>query len=493
MAKRAHGIDISVWQGSFNPPAAIKDEIDFVVLKASQGTGIDGKFESFYPKAVEFPIRGAYHYFETLNIKTSQLLDESAKKKREIKESPVVTVFVKGIARKVPKVLINSFNKDGDGWKEQADFFIKTVKDKDFQFFALDIEEGPNPIKRIGGSRNIFSRADVGNMEKWINHVKEHTGKPVLLYTRALILRDQLIPRGGENLKGMDLWLAWYPDNVDRDNDNPYMEHSIPGVTNWHFWQYSADKNKKGADYGVKSSGIDLDVFNGSVDDMKAWLAGAAIEITTTVVEEPDVSTPPEETEVAAPAEQPTDMITSQLDKMKAAGITPSVQININSTDFDIEKLTTLKAALKEASIDADVNITLDLSSTARTPLSTPSPKKTHETEVDTPPDKDIPTPAPEKSFEVRAMSTKKNFIVLYSFRKKDGVGKPIMDKVSPVIRIPNNTQFSVSATHKAGAKDKGDGKIVATGGAIYYYITDYPNNKDQVGKYVMRDEVKRV
>jgi GH25 family lysozyme M1 (1,4-beta-N-acetylmuramidase) len=493
MAKRAHGIDISVWQGSFNPPDAIKSEIDFVVLKASQGIGQDNKFESFYSTALNFPLRGAYHYFETLNTKTSRLLNESAKRKREIKESKVVTVFVNGLARQIPEVLINSFNKEGVGWKEQADFFIETVKDKDFQFFALDIEEGPNPKKNIGGSRNLFSNADVGNMEKWINHVKEQTGKPVVLYTRALILRDQLIPKGGENLKGMDLWIAWYADNVDRENDNPFKEYSIPGVTNWHFWQYSADKNQKGADYGVKSSGIDLDVFNGSIDDMKAWLAGATIETTTTVVEEPEASTPPGETEMATSVEQPTDMITAQLDKMIAAGITPSVQININSTDFDIEKLTSLKAALEEASIAADVNITLDLSSTARAPLPTPPPKKTQETKIDTPPDQDIPTPALEESFQVRALSKKKPFTALYTFRKKDDAGKPIMDKTSPVIRIPNNTLFSVSATHKAGAKDKGDGKIMATGGQIYYYITAYPNNKDQVGKYVLRSEVKRV
>lgn len=47
---------------------------------------------------------------------------------------------------------------------------------------------------------------------------------------------------------------------------------------NWHFWQYSADKNEKGSEYGLpprhdgSSVDIDLDVFNGTLDDLKKWI-----------------------------------------------------------------------------------------------------------------------------------------------------------------------------------------------------------------------------
>jgi GH25 family lysozyme M1 (1,4-beta-N-acetylmuramidase) len=481
--RRAHGVDISEWQGIFNPPDEIKDEIDFVVLKASQNKYRDPKFENFYSTAMNFPIRGAYHYYVTSNTETSKLLPESAVKKREIKQSKVVQVVDNGKARKVPEVLIKTIPRKGAGWKEQADFFIETVNGKDFHFFALDVELGHDPKKKIGQTKNIFSEADVENIEQWINYVKTATGIPVMLYTRVLILKKKLIPKGGENLKNMNLWIAWYSDDVSREDDNPYKKYSISGVSNWHLWQYSADKNGKGSVYGVKSSGIDLDVFNGTVEQMKAWLAGEAIEPTISITAEP---------EVAARIEKPMEWINAQLDKIIAAGILPSVQININSSDFEIEKLINLMEMLEKDGITPEVELTLGISSSAET-TSTITSKETAETNLGIPLDQDVPTPTSEKNIKVRAFSKKKSHIALYAFKNKDDVGKPDMVKTKPVMRIPNGKEFSVSATHKVSKKDKGNGKITASGGEVYYYITDYPGDNGEVGNYVLKSNVKRV
>ncbi len=59
------------------------------------------------------------------------------------------------------------------------------------------------------------------------------------------------------------MWLASY-------TDQEYMEQNLdkrldPWDT-WHFWQYSAKGD--GKKYGVESLDLDMDVFNGSKEDL---------------------------------------------------------------------------------------------------------------------------------------------------------------------------------------------------------------------------------
>src|SRR5689334_11200602 len=59
---RAQGIDGSHWWGVFNPAAATKP-IDFIILKATEGTlWIDPALEKNYQGAKVIPVRGMYHY-----------------------------------------------------------------------------------------------------------------------------------------------------------------------------------------------------------------------------------------------------------------------------------------------------------------------------------------------------------------------------------------------------------------------------------------------
>lgn len=47
-------------------------------------------------------------------------------------------------------------------------------------------------------------------------------------------------------------------------------------VTSWEFWQWSADGNGKGAQYGAQSAAIDLDRYNGTPEQFRAeYLDGA--------------------------------------------------------------------------------------------------------------------------------------------------------------------------------------------------------------------------
>jgi GH25 family lysozyme M1 (1,4-beta-N-acetylmuramidase) len=52
------------------------------------------------------------------------------------------------------------------------------------------------------------------------------------------------------------------------------------GWTEWKIWQYSADKNGKGSEFGAQSSDIDLDKFNGDEAQFQAWAGIVAMPLT---------------------------------------------------------------------------------------------------------------------------------------------------------------------------------------------------------------------
>ena len=364
--KRAHGIDISYAQEKFDPPAKNISDIDFVILKASQGDFTDPNFNDFYPTAEQYPFRGAYHYYITSKVEIN--LGEGTKKGKPPER--VTTKKGKKSAKKIKKGKESAkgtekvYLKDGYDWEEQAKHLLKVVDGKDFHFFALDIERNPGSefyvydeqknIKSKG--KNKFTKAEIQNIKQWVEFVQKHKpGIPVLLYTSADIYNDELIPNGGEILKNLDHWIARYPDKFDRNEGDPFDEFTIKGVNNWRFWQYSANNNQKGPDYGVaerrsgkKQKDVDLNVFNGSVEEMRKWL-GLGPETKPPVI-------PPD---VPVTTDQSLAEIISQLDKFELAGITPNVQIIIQQDEFDIEQITSLVAKLKDAGVTPQVNINI--------------------------------------------------------------------------------------------------------------------------------------
>jgi GH25 family lysozyme M1 (1,4-beta-N-acetylmuramidase) len=205
---RAHGIDISKWQTSFDASKNPGD-IQFVIMRAGVGIMTDSSFEEMYKSIQPVPVRGAYHYF-----------------------------------------------RSEWGWQEQAAHFLSLVKDRNFHFFALDIESADN----------VASAQFCRDAKRWIDHVAQQTGKRVLLYTNLVIYNTWLKPHG-DWMKKYPLWIAQYWFEPDR-NKKPALPDA---VTEWMFWQYSADGNNMGAAYGVGSKHLDLDVFNGSVEELHKW------------------------------------------------------------------------------------------------------------------------------------------------------------------------------------------------------------------------------
>ncbi|MFC1923391.1 GH25 family lysozyme [Chloroflexota bacterium] len=367
VTKRAHGID---------PPAKNKSDIDFVILKASQGDFIDPNFNDFYPTAEQYPFRGAYHYYITSKVEinlgegtkkgkppenvTTKKGKKSSKKTKKGKKSAKGNRKGKNSAKGTEKIYL----KDGYDWEEQAKQFLKVVDGKDIHFFALDIERNPGSefyvydeqknIKSKG--KNKFTNAEIQNIKMWVEFIKKHKpGIPVMLYTSADIYNTELLPHGGEILKDLDLWIARYPERPNRNEDDPFDEFLIKGVNNWQFWQYSANNNQKGPDYGVaerrpgkKQKDVDLNVFNGSVEEMRKWLGL-----------DPETKPPGVPPDVPVTKDQSLVEIISQLDKIELAGIKPNVQIIIQQDEFDIEQITSLVAKLKDAGVTPEVNINI--------------------------------------------------------------------------------------------------------------------------------------
>ncbi len=210
---RAHGIDISKYDLFFEPALAT-GQLNFVVQRISYRTTRDEAFDKLLPGVMSMGIRGGYHYLNS--------------------DTP---------------------------WQKQADAFLSFVAGHDYHFFVCDFED----------SFNTMSTAFAYEAWQWIQYVKNKTGKKVLLYAGPYVYKDYIVPsqvRYGIDWNTVDLWTAqWF--FIPNPNGTPWMP---PGRTaGWKLWQYT-DKGD-GRIYGVaRATACDLDVFNGSPQEMRAWL-----------------------------------------------------------------------------------------------------------------------------------------------------------------------------------------------------------------------------
>lgn len=213
---RAQGIDISYYDISFDPTKSIYP-IDFVIQRVSYGGSSgsilkDPAFSRLLPGVQKVSIRGAYHYFSTFS-----------------------------------------------SWQKQADFFLKTIKDADYHFYALDFES----------AFNQFTSQTVQDCISWMKYVQENTGKKTIFYTNPN-LYDMY---AWAYCADWPLWIAQYW-NVPSPNKNPGLgRHRKKG--DWLIYQYDCEINQKpgqSKNYGCGATCIDRDVFNGTVEDMQSWI-----------------------------------------------------------------------------------------------------------------------------------------------------------------------------------------------------------------------------
>ena len=209
MISRAHGIDISKWNSTFRLPTNPPFPVDFVVQRASYAMRKDERFDEFKQQVLAAPISGAYHYFSS-----------------------------------------------GANWLDQAKLFLALVGDK-YDMLVWDVEPAYNKVDAVffNGALNA------------IDYVAAQTCKKVLLYTNPTTYRPMEAAVGVTKLKNYSLWLAQYYYFPSPTKD-PNMSGMLRKT--WDMWQYSA--RGKGAEYGVGSASVDLNVYNGTLEEMKYWL-----------------------------------------------------------------------------------------------------------------------------------------------------------------------------------------------------------------------------
>ena len=72
------------------------------------------------------------------------------------------------------------------------------------------------------------------------------------------------------------LWIAnysWWANNVAKQPAiYPKMKFEDRVWDEWTMWEFSADGNSRGNEFGVQAGNIDLNYFQGTYEDLLAWL-----------------------------------------------------------------------------------------------------------------------------------------------------------------------------------------------------------------------------
>jgi lysozyme len=127
----------------------------------------------------------------------------------------------------------------------QANHFLQTA-----QVEAGDLP----PVIDVEAAANASNATILQEVQNWLDTVEQALNRLPMIYTTASFWNSHLNHTFGK----YPLWVAEYGVSVPK----------IPaGWSNWQFWQYS----QSGSVEGVTGS-VDMDYFNGSYDDLLAFL-----------------------------------------------------------------------------------------------------------------------------------------------------------------------------------------------------------------------------
>lgn len=223
MAKRrALGIDVSHWQGNVDFKKAKKAGASFAIIKASQNVWYDDKFRQNWTNAKDAKIiRGAYHFFDM---------------------------------------------RDGSkSAKEQARYFAGLLKEDMGELRPVMDFESPG----VNGYPQLPDHDTcVRHVVDFMNAFYKETNLYPMLYTNlAGITRLSPLSRF---LSAKELWIAWY-----------YTKSNQPKIGDWprwRIWQYKVTGN--GLAFGAESSGLDINAFNGTEEDLYKYANALGISPT---------------------------------------------------------------------------------------------------------------------------------------------------------------------------------------------------------------------
>jgi GH25 family lysozyme M1 (1,4-beta-N-acetylmuramidase) len=230
------GIDISHWQKSVDWTAMKNGGIEFVIVKATQGTyQVDPMLTDYVNGATKAGIAvGAYHWVD-----------------------PTVNA------------------------EAQAAYFLSNIKGLPIQFIAADVEQFWTDWTEWMNQTvtKMISPDTISNTAKTIlTYWSQQSTLPEILYSRATFVQEYAQPML-KWISKYDLWMAHYPYNNTRvtttwDDFKAKYKPSISGprlptgCTTWKFWQFTGGKFiLPGTD-----STLDVDYFNGTSADFQKYI-----------------------------------------------------------------------------------------------------------------------------------------------------------------------------------------------------------------------------
>ena len=153
--------------------------------------------------------------------------------------------------------------------KKQAQYFCNLLKSVKWNLPpAVDIEHNPK-----NASKSRFQT----ELKEFLDVVEDELGVKSVIYTRATFWNPNVgAPAWAKDYK---LWLAIYSDTLTHPwASNPKSVYRPLPWDDWWLWQYSADKNGRGPEFGVATSGIDINRVNMTEAEFyqfAKWGAGA--------------------------------------------------------------------------------------------------------------------------------------------------------------------------------------------------------------------------
>lgn len=206
------GLDVSFWQGKIDWTKPRKAGAEFAFIRAGQGMGKDTRFTENWTAAKGNALRSAYQFFD-------------------YRISPA------GQAQTLM------------GW---------LGNDRGEMAPTLDWERNTYwPETMPTGA------AALGVIKPWVNEIIRLDGRLPIFYSNpSHILALGTIP---DWLKALPLFVANYG----------VSKPAFTGWSSWTFWQYALGKGR-GPEFGVSSLDIDLDYFNGTLEELRAF-AGVSI------------------------------------------------------------------------------------------------------------------------------------------------------------------------------------------------------------------------
>jgi hypothetical protein len=180
-------------------------------------------------------------------------------------------------AQKAPVTIAYHYMRSSWSVDTQLDVFLAAIEGFDVDAYCLDFEQ----------TNNIKSKEFATKTKTMLYEMDSLA--PSILYSGRYLIQDWLFYYDEYFPRENEIWIAqypyygwneWYADMTTNLNKVPVL----PAGCDWRLWQYSADGNNKASENGlVGGKSVDLNVYNGTIQEMKEWAQVGVVEPPTPI------------------------------------------------------------------------------------------------------------------------------------------------------------------------------------------------------------------